>query len=207
MLDSPQSMYLVWGPERIFFYNDAYRPILGPRLPDALGQPLAVLWADAWEAVRVPLTQALQGRAVRFVDVPIEMARRGEPEQTWWSYSFSPLRDDAGQIAGVLCFTRETTEHVNASQALRDSEQRLDALVRSSSEVRFHISADWSQLHELNGGNFIPDTQTTNTRWLEDYIPAEAREMVRAEIARAIETGTYHIEHPVNRVDLSLIHI
>lgn len=201
MLDSPESMYLVWGPELIFFYNDAYRPILGPRFPGALGQPLAVLWADAWEAVRVPLEQALQGQAVRFVDMPIEMARRGEPEQTWWNYSFSPLRDDAGQIAGVLCFTRETTEHVKASQALRDSEQRLDALIRSSSEVRFHISADWSQLHELNGGNFIPDTQTTNSSWLDDYIPAHARDMVRAEIARAIATGTYHIEHPVNRVD------
>lgn len=201
MLNSPESMYLVWGPELTFFYNDAYRPIFGPRLPGALGQPLAVLWADAWEAVRAPLMQAMQGQAVRFVDVPIEMARHGEPEQTWWSYSFSPLRDDAGQIAGALCYTRETTEHVKAAQALRDSEQHLDALVRSSSEVRFYISADWSQLHELNGGNFIPDTQTTNSNWLDEYIPADARDMVRAEIERAIATGIYHIEHPVNRVD------
>ncbi len=201
MLNSPESMYLVWGPELTFFYNDAYRPIFGPRLSGALGQPLPVLWADAWEAVRTPLMQAMQGEAVRYVDVPIKMARHGEPEQTWWSYSFSPLRDDAGLIAGVLCYTRETTEHVKAAQALRDSEQHLDALVRSSSEVRFYISADWSQLHELNGGNFIPDTQTTNSNWLDEYIPADARDMVRAEINRAIATGIYHIEHPVNRVD------
>ncbi|KAF1017016.1 MAG: hypothetical protein GAK31_00275 [Stenotrophomonas maltophilia] len=47
MLNSPESMYLVRGPELVFFHNDAYAPILGPRLHGAIGQPLRVLWADA----------------------------------------------------------------------------------------------------------------------------------------------------------------
>lgn len=205
MLNSPESMYLVWGEALTFFYNDAYRPLLGSRLEGALGQSLPVLWADAWDAVRDSMRKALSGQSIRSDYAPIIMAREGVPEETWWSYSFSPLRDDQGSIRGVLCYTREMTDQVNTTLALAESEQRLDALVRSSSEVRFSINADWTQLHQLKGGNFIPDTDTDNSNWLNDYIPVEARDAVRAEIARAISTrSTYSIEHPVNRVDGSV---
>ncbi|UUD64647.1 PAS domain-containing protein [Pseudomonas seleniipraecipitans] len=205
MLNSPESMYLAWGEELTFFYNDAYRPILGSRLEGALGKSLPVLWADAWGSVRESLHKALAGQAIRSDYAPIIMAREGVAEETWWSYSFSPLRDDDGSIRGVLCFTREMTNQVKTTLALAESEQRLDALVRSSSEVRFSISADWSQLHQLKGGDFIPDTDSANSDWLNDYIPADARDAVRAEIARAISTrSTYSIEHPVNRVDGSV---
>ncbi|MCB8838772.1 HWE histidine kinase domain-containing protein [Aurantimonas sp. VKM B-3413] len=79
---------------------------------------------------------------------------------------------------------------------------QLDALVRSSSEVRYLINADWSELAQLSGGGFIPDTSEGNANWLDEYIPQEHRDLVRAEIARAIgEKDTYHIEHKVNRVN------
>jgi PAS domain S-box-containing protein len=200
MLNSPESMYLVWGAELTFFYNDAYRPILGPRWKHALGCSLPSLWPEAWASLDEPLKEAFAGRPVRFEDVPI-IAPDEPGKEKWWSYSFSPIRDEKGQVAGVLCLMRETTDHVMATQALRASEQRLDALIRSSSEVRFSISADWSELHELKGGNFIPDTYAGNPNWLAEYIPAPARDAVRAEFERAIRTrSTYNIEHPVNRV-------
>ena len=79
---------------------------------------------------------------------------------------------------------------------------QLDALLRSSSEVRYRINADWSELAQLSGGGFIPDTSEGNANWLDEYIPEEHRGLVRAEIARAIAAkDTYHIEHKVNRVD------
>lgn len=79
---------------------------------------------------------------------------------------------------------------------------QCDALVRSSSEVRYMINADWSVLAQLSGGGFIPDTSGGNANWLEEYIPEEHRDLVRAEIDRAIRAkDTYHIEHKVNRVD------
>ncbi len=82
---------------------------------------------------------------------------------------------------------------------------QLDALVLSSSEVRYRIDADWSELAQLSGGGFIPDTSAGNANWLEDYIPEEHRDLVREEIRRAIaEKDTYHIEHKVNRVDGSV---
>lgn len=82
---------------------------------------------------------------------------------------------------------------------------QLDALIRSSSEVRYRINADWSELAQLSGGGFIPDTSAGNVNWLEEYIPEEHRDLVRTEIRRAIaEKDTYHIEHKVNRVDGSV---
>lgn len=82
---------------------------------------------------------------------------------------------------------------------------QLDALVRSSSEVRYLINADWSELAQLSGGGFIPDTSEGNANWLEEYIPEEHRGLVRAEIDRAIRAkDTYHLEHKVNRVDGSV---
>ncbi|MBU4612563.1 PAS domain-containing protein [Achromobacter sp. GG226] len=125
MLNSPESMYLLWGPELVFFFNDAYRPILGPRLDGALGQPLPALWADAWPSVQPTIELALRGESSRFEDLPIPMARYGEPEQTWWSFSFSPLYGDEGRIEGVFCATTETTGRVRARQRLQGERQRL----------------------------------------------------------------------------------
>jgi len=88
------------------------------------------------------------------------------------------------------------------NETLRRSERNLDALIRSSSEVRYSINADWSALRQLAGGGFIPDTTAEDANWLEAYIPPEDRPAVRAEIERAIRTkSTYDLEHRVNLVD------
>ncbi|MDB5963932.1 MAG: domain S-box protein, partial [Polaromonas sp.] len=91
---------------------------------------------------------------------------------------------------------------LKVNETLRRSERTLDALIRSSSEVRYFINADWSVLRQLAGGGFIPDTTAEDTNWLEAYIPPEDRPALRVEIERAIRTkSTYDLEHRVNRVD------
>ncbi|ASK96389.1 PAS domain-containing protein [Xanthomonas campestris pv. merremiae] len=125
MLGSPESMYVVWGDALTFFYNDAYTPILGPRQAQALGAPLRVLWADAWEAVREPIEAAFVGQASRFEEVPIGMNRYGVPEQTWWTFSFSPIYLDDGQVGGAFCVTNEVTARKLAQARLADEHERL----------------------------------------------------------------------------------
>ena len=129
MLDSPESMYLIWGPEQLFFYNDAYAPILGPRSEGATGARIAELWADVWDQVRPMAEATLAGEPYKARDLPLSMARYGEPEQTWWSFSFTPLRDKCGVIGGLLCTTVETTRHVLNQQALQVSEQQRQQLI------------------------------------------------------------------------------
>lgn len=107
-------------------------------------------------------------------------------------------RDDAVRRA-VEC---EAKRH---KRDLAKMTARLDALIRSSSEVRYLINADWSELAQLSGGGFIPDTSEDNSNWLVEYIPEEHRDLVQAEIERAIKAkDTYHLEHKVNRVDGSV---
>jgi len=129
MLNSPESLYLVWGPELMFFFNDAYRPILGPRLAGALGQSIKTLWADAWEQVRPMVEQAFAGQSSRFENQPISMARYGVPEQTWWTFSFSPVYDEREEtVMGALCHTVETTHSVQLAKRLKSRDARYREL-------------------------------------------------------------------------------
>lgn len=141
ILASPESAYLVWGDERWFFHNDAYRPILGPRIEDAVGRTLSDLWRDAYEAVRPALEDALASKASRFTDMEIAMARHGEPERTWWTFSFTPLRDEHEVVRGVLCLTTETTQAVRAATELEASRVRLAEL-----DERRRLAADLGEV-------------------------------------------------------------
>ncbi|WNW14256.1 response regulator [Pseudomonas sp. DTU_2021_1001937_2_SI_NGA_ILE_001] len=129
LLDSPESMYMIWGPERLFFYNDAYAPILGSRLEGAMGKPVAELWGEVWEQVRPMADQALAGNPYQARDLPVTMFRDGYTEQTWWSFWFGPLRDEHGDIRGMICVTNETTRHVLDQQALQASERQRQRLI------------------------------------------------------------------------------
>lgn len=133
MLSSPESMFLAWGPDLLFFHNDAYAPILGPRLPHAMGVPLPRLWSDVWSQVEPMVGKALRGEPSRYEDLPLTMARYGEEEQTWWTFSYSALRDESGAIVGMFCITNETTGRVRSQAELKASE----AYWRSLFE-RFH---------------------------------------------------------------------
>jgi len=133
VLASPESMYLVWGAERTFFFNTAYIPILGPRLPVAMGARFEELWADAWPSVAPAFLEAEAGTSTRFVDAPVPMARYGVPEDTWWTFSFSPVRDETGAVRGVLCMTRETTADVLREQARTRAVRQQEILNRELS--------------------------------------------------------------------------
>lgn len=129
ILNSPESMYLLWGPELVFFHNDAYTPILGPRKDNAIGALIPDLWADVWGQVAPLVIDAYAGKPCHYKDMPLSMSRYGEVEQTWWSFSFSPVIDEQGMIVGVFCITNETTEHVLSQQALQDSERKRLKLI------------------------------------------------------------------------------
>ncbi|MCJ2125753.1 PAS domain-containing protein [Methylobacterium sp. J-077] len=125
ILASPESMFLAWGPELTFLFNDTYRPILGPRFSGALGASMPELWFDAWQQVRPMVELALSGTASRFDDLPLTMARHGIEEETWWSFSYSPLLDEFGEVVGLFCVTNETTQRVLSERALKAREAEL----------------------------------------------------------------------------------
>lgn len=134
MLNSLDSMYLVWGPERTFFFNEAYIPILGPRLGHALGSRFEKLWADAWPTVAPGFTAAEAGTSTKFQDLAVPMARYGEPENTWWTFSYTPFRDETDVVRGVVCVTNETTKHVLGARALAARERYNRQIIDSATD-------------------------------------------------------------------------
>ena len=152
ILNSPESMFLAWGPNLTFFFNDAYRPILGERLACALGAFLPELWADVWDQVRPFVEAALAGRPSRFDNLPLSLVREGKQQRTWWSFSYSPLYDADGAVAGMFCVTNETTKYVVGQMALRESEQRYRAIFESAIDYAIIVTDLNGLVTDLNEG-------------------------------------------------------
>ena len=125
MLACPTPMFLAWGPELLCFYNDAYRPILGYRLDTALGRPFREVWDSIWDDIAPLVRATLSGESQTLVDMQLDLAREGKPEESFWSFTYSPVYDDAGHVAGLFCVTGETTGKVVAERLLRESNEEL----------------------------------------------------------------------------------
>ncbi len=121
LLTSRFSMWLGWGSELAFFYNDAYhRDTLRDKHPWALGQPAREVWAEIWDAIGPRIQSVLtSGEATWDEQLPLRLERAGYPEETYHTFSYSPLADDDGRVVGMLCVVREDTERVLAERRLR----------------------------------------------------------------------------------------
>ncbi|MFB2551373.1 response regulator [Ensifer soli] len=113
LLTSKFEMWLGWGPEIAFFYNDAYRPTLGNKHPHALAVPTKVLWSEIWDDVKDRLATVYDtGRSTWDRALLLLLERDGYLEETYHTFSYSPLIDDGGRVAGVFCAVTEETDRV-----------------------------------------------------------------------------------------------
>jgi PAS domain S-box-containing protein len=127
MLTTKLPMFLAWGPELVLLYNDGYAEILGAKHP-ALGQRFPDVWAEIWSDIGPLAARALAGEATYFENLPLTIVRRGVPEQTWFTFSYSPLADQDGAIRGMLCACVETTATVLADRRRAGEAERLRQL-------------------------------------------------------------------------------
>jgi PAS domain S-box-containing protein len=135
VLNSPESMILAWGPELHFFFNDAYAPLLGPRLAWAMGERFDVVWADAWDQAKPIIDDAFAGRSRRFDNLPWKLGTDRGPAETWFSFSYSRVLDGEGRVTGLFVLTNETTARVLADRALRESEEHYRQTVELNPQV------------------------------------------------------------------------
>jgi len=129
MLQSRFPMFVAWGAELGFLYNDAYAEILGAKHPSALGSRFRDIWSEIWSDISPLIDAAMAGHAIYREDLPLVMNRSGFDEQTWFTFSYSPLRDESGRIAGMFCAVSETTRRVLAEHALRELNETLERRV------------------------------------------------------------------------------
>ncbi|TCP93789.1 PAS/PAC sensor hybrid histidine kinase [Sphingomonas sp. PP-CE-1A-559] len=125
MLASEFAMFAAWGPELGFLYNDHYARLLHDKHPHALGRRFNDIWGDVWADISPLVNKALAGEASFFENLPLVTNRKGYDEQAWFTFSYSPVRDESGAVAGMFCSTYESTERVLAERALRDERERM----------------------------------------------------------------------------------
>ena len=120
MLDSRFAMWMAWGPEHTFFCNDAYLPTLGLRRDSALGAKADKVWAEIWHDIGPLIDKVLStGEATWNEGLLLFLERSGYPEETFHTFSYSPVYDDDNRVAGMLCVVTETTELVIGQRRLK----------------------------------------------------------------------------------------
>jgi hypothetical protein len=116
-------MFVAWGLDLAFLYNDGHAPILGAKHPAAISRPFQAVWPDV-----LPLVErALGGDATWSGDLMLVMERNGYPEDVYFTFSYSLIRDERGGVGGMFCACTETIGRVLAERRLREASEALEA--------------------------------------------------------------------------------
>jgi PAS domain S-box-containing protein len=119
MLTSQQPIWIGWGPDLTYLYNDAYKSIIGRKHPWALGLPTSVVWREIWDDIAPMLAHALRGREGTYVEAQLLiMERNGYPEETYYTFSYSPIISDDETVGGIFCANTDDTRRVIGEREL-----------------------------------------------------------------------------------------
>lgn len=131
MLHSPSMMSLVWGPEAIHLYNDAFTELLQEHRIRSLGRSAFETFARSRDVFAGDLANGMAGHSARLLGQRYPVLRNGHLEDGWFDVDYAPAHDEAGEVGGVLWSLREVTPQVKAGLKLRESEARLAAAFES----------------------------------------------------------------------------
>ncbi|MBU2664091.1 SpoIIE family protein phosphatase [Actinoplanes bogorensis] len=154
LLSSRFPMWMAWGPELTFFCNAAYRnDTLRSKYPWALGRPASEVWAEIWDAIGPRILSVLDtGRATWDEGLLLFLERSGYSEETYHTFSYSPLRDDDGALVGMLCVVSEDTVRVIGERrmaTLRDLGSDPSVVRTEAQALAFAGSQLARNLHDL----------------------------------------------------------
>ena len=129
---------IIWGPQHTQIYNDGYRVVCGEGHPAFLGMDYSVSWKSAWPAVGEPFARALAGETSFLENQRMFLHRNGYLEETFFTFSLSPIRDETGGIGGLFHPVTETTVSMlgeRRTRAVRDLTARLGEAKTSGGQV------------------------------------------------------------------------
>jgi PAS domain S-box-containing protein len=119
MLTSRQPIWIGWGKDLIYLYNDPYKSIIGGKDAWALGRPTAEVWREIWGDIGPMLSKAMLGDEGTYVEEQLLiMERHGYPEETYYTFSYSPIPNDGGSAGGIICANTDDTKRVIGERQL-----------------------------------------------------------------------------------------
>ncbi|MBC3205168.1 PAS domain-containing protein [Pseudomonas sp. SWRI111] len=211
VVHSPMPMLLLWGPQLTQIYNDGFAMLAGSKHPHAFGQPAHQMWPEL-RAFTDPIYSAvLQGQVRTYSERRFTLLRDGQESDVWLDLTYSPIRDETAQVAGILVTAIETNERRRIAlelqqrseeslKAQHESEERLQLALAATDAVgtwdwniaedRFIADAHFAQLHGV-------DPALASQLPISDYLQGvhpEDRAMVARGIKHCITHGTEYAE-------------
>lgn len=138
---------LAWGPKHVQIYNDGYWPICGGKHPHSMGEDFSECWASAWPVIGEAFERALAGKASYLENQRMFLDRNGYLEETFFTFSFSPIRDESGGVGGLFHPVTEMTSKLVAerrTRALRDLAAQAGG-ANTTEEALTHAAATISE--------------------------------------------------------------
>ena len=132
LLNSQFPMFIWWGSELTTIYNDAYIQVAGEKHPGLLGKSGKDAWAEIWHDLGPLVDSVFAGKATWSEDQVLYMNRRGYVEETYFTFSYSPVLDESGKVGGLFCACIETTDKVLAARRIQESERNLRNIILQS---------------------------------------------------------------------------
>lgn len=190
-----------WGPEQTLIYNAAYIPFLGARHPDALGQPIHEVWSDVWGDIAPLIARARAGERVYMENMRLVMTRNGAPEDTYWTFSYSPLRD-GDRVEGILDIAIETTGQVVAEReralVMAETTHRLKntlALVQAIAQQTLRDVSDRQRVQTFDD-RLHALASAHDVLLQHDWNGADLKELIETALARVADPSRFDVEGP-----------
>ena len=205
VLGSAFPAFVTWGNGYHLLYNDAYLPMLGKKAGSALGLPYAEVWHEVWSDLAPYAARVMAGESFFFENYATTLHRGDTPEAAWFTFSFSPVRDEAGTVRGMMCTVIEVTDKVLALARHKEAEERLALSLEASGNIgtwSVDLETAVTQVDERFARLFQVDAAVARSGIelvrFTDMIHAEERPAVLAAIDHAIRTETlYDIEYRI----------
>ncbi|MBK5517975.1 PAS domain S-box protein [Pseudomonas sp. TH10] len=211
VLHSPMPMLLLWGPHLTQIYNNGFAMLAGSKHPHAFGQPAHLIWPELRDFTDPIYSAVLQGQVRTYSERRFTLQRDGKESDFWLDLTYSPIRDETAQVAGILVTAIETNERRRIALELqqrsdeslrvqRETEERLQLALAATdavgtwdwdiSEDRFIADAHFAQLHGI-------DPAQAGQLPISDYLQAvhpEDRALIARSIKHCITHGTEYAE-------------
>jgi two-component system, chemotaxis family, sensor kinase Cph1 len=203
LANTPDLGYVFDLNHRFIYANDALLAMWGKSWDEAIGKNCLELGYEPWHA-------AMHDREIEQViatrkSVRGEVPFNGTSGRRIYDYIFFPVFASDGSVQAVGGSTRDISDMKAAQSALAESEKRFRALVAASSDVVYRMNADWTEMQQLQGRDFIADTESADRNWLGKYIHPEDQARVLESIHESVrEKRPFELEHRVLRPDGTL---
>jgi len=142
MLNSRQPIWIGWGKELIKFYNDPYISIVGGKHPWALGKPASVVWKDIWKDIEPMLQQVMEKDEGTYVESQLLiMERSAYPEETYYTFSYTPVPGEDGRPGGMICANTDDTTRIIVERQLKTLQDLGNPTTSNKSILDIYTSA------------------------------------------------------------------